>query len=226
MGFGDFLKGPANVGSGILDAGLNFLGTKHLQNDAQSFQKFMASNKYQMAVNDLIAAGLNPILAVKGMSGGSGAAGGMGSFRSNVAQSVANAVQAKKVTKELDLIDAQTGATHNQADLHNANIDNVNSIGRQNKAIANAIDAETIVRQNRASIIQQFQETPLGREAEILNNYGVAGGLATTASALGLKSLAAGLKGISKTLPKGTQFPYKLKGRDALKLDNYLRQGL
>lgn len=53
----------ASLAADAFSSGLNFLGSKYLQNDAQEHQEHLMRNAKQWQVEDLRRAGLNPILA-------------------------------------------------------------------------------------------------------------------------------------------------------------------
>lgn len=115
-------SGTAGVGTalGLLGGGLDFLGNKSLQNDAQSFSREMARNKYQWAADDLSKAGLNRILAF-GAPGGMGAGAGTpgaGSTRTNIPAAISSAVQLRRVNAEIDLLREQGRKTHNEANFN------------------------------------------------------------------------------------------------------------
>lgn len=72
--------GGIAAASGLLDTGVNawsgFEQQKRNFEEAQrarDFEKYMASNKYQLMVSDLQKAGLNPSLALGSATGGAGA---------------------------------------------------------------------------------------------------------------------------------------------------------
>lgn len=100
------LAGAAALGAGLslADTGINtwsgFEQQKRNFEEAQrarDFEKYMASNKYQLMVSDLQKAGLNPSLALGSASGGAGASAPTGvssasGVGSNIGGKVMNAV--------------------------------------------------------------------------------------------------------------------------------------
>ena len=77
--------GALGAAGGLLDTGVNAWSADRLQNKsfeenqrARDFEKYMASNKYQLLVSDLQKAGLNPALALGGVAPGVGGAASPG----------------------------------------------------------------------------------------------------------------------------------------------------
>lgn len=73
--------GALGAAGGLLDTGVNAWSAHDLQDRsfeenqrARDFEKYMASNKYQLLVSDLQKAGLNPALALGGVAPGVGGA--------------------------------------------------------------------------------------------------------------------------------------------------------
>jgi len=114
--------GAVQALSGIGSAGATF----HMQRQAQQWMKRMRATHYQATVEDLIKAGLNPILAVRGMSSktpsspaGSASAGNVG----QAAAAGAQAVTAKQLaSKQGDLLTAQTELATTDAQIKTQNL--------------------------------------------------------------------------------------------------------
>ncbi len=111
------------VAQGVTDIGKTVAsGVAQLQ--AQKFTKKMMKNRFQWMVDDLRAAGLNPILAVRGglsaQMGGSGIAsfGGGGSAGTT-------ALSAMKFASEIDVLRAQAEALRASAGKHTAETRNI-----------------------------------------------------------------------------------------------------
>lgn len=66
------IAAAASLGGGFLAAS----SAKKLQDDAQRWNRKMYAKRYQMTVKDMLAAGLNPILAAPGAGGGAGSVPG------------------------------------------------------------------------------------------------------------------------------------------------------
>lgn len=85
----------AGAATGILDTGVStwsaFEQQKRNFEEAErgrEFEKYMASNKYQLAISDLQKAGLNPSLLFGSASGGASSSAPTGSSASSVRSSV------------------------------------------------------------------------------------------------------------------------------------------
>lgn len=109
----DAIFGGMAVGAGM-DATSAYLSAKmdrRSQKRAIRFQREMAQNKYQYAVKDLIAAGINPIMAVRGMSGGTGGAGVGVPTSPRVSGYAQTAKQGAMATQEMANLRATEAAT-------------------------------------------------------------------------------------------------------------------
>lgn len=93
-----------------LDIGMGAYGSKL----AWDRQKRMAQNQIQWRVQDMIKAGINPLLAVTQGGGGAGATPAPQFGNANTAQSALMLAQLKKVNAEIDLLGATTDKTRNE----------------------------------------------------------------------------------------------------------------
>lgn len=89
----------AGAATGLLDTGVStwsaFEQQKRNFEEAErgrEFEKYMASNKYQLAVSDLQKAGLNPSLLMGGASGGSSSSAPIGNSAVSVRSSISDKV--------------------------------------------------------------------------------------------------------------------------------------
>lgn len=82
----------------------------------RDFQERMSSTAHQREVNDLRAAGLNPILSAS--KGGSSTPGGAQAQMQNALEPIANsAQQTAQIAAQMQLVKAQTRKTNNEASI-------------------------------------------------------------------------------------------------------------
>lgn len=86
-------------------------------NRARSWARSMDNTKYQRSVNDLRAAGLNPILAASGGISGGGGASAPSAPTGSVSQGVQTSTAAQLAKETIKKLRAETRLTDNKADV-------------------------------------------------------------------------------------------------------------
>lgn len=118
MGLADF---GIDIAGDTISSALNYGVERRLQSKNMRFQKHMAQNKYQYAVDDMKQAGLNPILALsKGMAPGASGSSAAQSHASSTGQTAQKRLinaQIAKVNSEKALIDNKKDSTDPMAVL-------------------------------------------------------------------------------------------------------------
>lgn len=101
------------LGAAIVSGGASLIGgldanaaNMAMMRRNEAWQERMSNTSYQRAVKDMRLAGINPMLAYM-QGGASSPSGGMASVSDVVGPAVSSAVSAARVTKELQMMDAQ-----------------------------------------------------------------------------------------------------------------------
>lgn len=87
-----------------------------INDDNLEFQQYMASNAHQLQVQDMRAAGLNPILSATGGSGAKASGGSNVGVQNPVKDAINSALTAKLNKEQIKQINATTTATSAQAE--------------------------------------------------------------------------------------------------------------
>lgn len=145
--FGDVLSFGGSMAGGLFSSAVEYGFSKKLQAAAQAFQKEVLQSRHQWEVDDLRAAGLNPILSAQ--YGGGSAAGGIPTSP-KVENPVLTHATAGKMIAEKKLTEAITKKTEHEATTA--------------KGIAEQTDIET-ERKKRGFVTVDEGVTPFARKA-------------------------------------------------------------
>lgn len=142
--FGDYMDAPSTssaASSGSSVGGESFfgfydLGGSMIQNELRrkaaskqmDFQREMSDTSWQRGVKDMIAAGINPMLAAS-KGGASSPSGAMSEAESPTHNSAQSAMQAKLLSAQLGKIDAETRNVNAEADRNEQIAGIMKSIG-------------------------------------------------------------------------------------------------
>lgn len=112
--FSDVLSSVSNGFSGLLETGLNVFENRRAADKERDFRSDMYRTRYQMTVNDMRKAGLNPALAYA--QGGAAAPVGSGSNVVGLPKPDFgnNARARERLDKEVDVLEAQAGLLREQ----------------------------------------------------------------------------------------------------------------
>lgn len=121
---------PAIIGAGgsLISSALNVREA----GKTRAFQERLSSTAHQREVNDLLAAGLNPVLSAhgSGASTPSGAQGRVEDIGEGAARGIASALAIKQAKASIDLTEAQAAAVNAAGQLSNAQAGDIVSSGR------------------------------------------------------------------------------------------------
>lgn len=188
-GWGDVINGAAQIGGAIIQSnaisGANAMNIEYgkwstEQNKQEAarnrqFQLEMSNTAYQRGVQDMEAAGLNPMMAY-GQGGASTPSGSTGSAQSAsvepntamgdaVRQIASNALQFKRLEKETEAIDTQIDLNKAATEAKEAEAKNIQTNTKNAKANTPALEAEAGYRAARANVDKDWAkyDSHLGR---------------------------------------------------------------
>jgi len=95
------------VGGSLINSGLEYLGNRKAQESAQDENRWMFKHRYQLTMQDMQRAGLNPILAHSQGPGSPSSSPSASSHGPDIVGAMSSAKQMQRVNSEIELQEAQ-----------------------------------------------------------------------------------------------------------------------
>lgn len=129
--FGDIASFAGSFGGELFGKSVDYDIARKLQHDSQDFAAWMYRNRYQMTMEDMKAAGINPILAATGVQPTSGA--GLSSVGS-MSNPMVTSAQVAKTRAETSEAKSRSKLLRNEAELAKFNKDLAEIEAKRRKA--------------------------------------------------------------------------------------------
>lgn len=167
----------AAVGAAALAAGASIYGGSSANSArseqaerANAFSEYMYKHRYQMQMDDMRSAGLNPILSYK-LGAPGGPSGQMAGVEDVISPAVNSALATKRLGEDIRLMRATADKTHAEASKARAEAFLTDTAAvRENQLLA-AVPSQIQRAQEEASTAREIREIK-GLEARQLRNYG------------------------------------------------------